>query len=266
MMIIAVLLRLHEITRVWAYETISDAYQEAVLSAQGILLAAGVEDVAPWSPENEYEIDALAQAFVSEMQTASAAIQANADRAKSGASLYVFAGLGAMSILQAQVASMPAGRLAKLRSNLRQAFREGVVSILGKNGRYYHYALDYYAQMAATRARYQAMSQATLNTCAAVGYDLVRVSPNPSTIGDYCDEYRGKVFSISGADPRYPPVSSLPGGTCPMHPHCRHYLIPFDGVDQYGPVDPQFLALSGQQNVTPNTYQSLWRAKQKAPV
>ena len=262
MLIIAILLRLQEMTRNWSYDAIYSAYRESTINAQGILLAAGVEDLGAWNPENEYEIEAMSQAFTSEMHGATASIQANAARAKNGSSLYVFAGLGASIAIQSQLKKMSAGRSAVLRANMRNAFREGIVSVLGRNGRYYHYALDYYANMAATRARYQAMSQATLNVCAASGWDLVRVSPNPSTIGDYCDEYRGKVFSISGGNTTYPTVDMLPGGGCPMHPHCRHYLIPFDGIDQHGPVDPSFLAMGSQVGVTPNSFQALWKSRQ----
>lgn len=268
MLIVALLLRLQELTREWSEEAISDAYQDAAFVAQDLLREAGIEEPILWSPADEYEMEMMMSAFDEEMRQAIAGIQANAQRAKRGTSLGIFAvGLGVGAIAQARMDRLSPAMIAKIQATLRERFREGVISILGKNGRYYNFSLDYYGQMVATRVRYETMTRATMQACQQNGWDLVMVSPNPSTIGDYCDEYRGKVFSLSGQSPVYPSVSMLPGGTAPMHPHCRHYLIPFTGMEtglsEEG-LDPDFMQLSVNGETNPNVYQTLWRAKQAA--
>lgn len=107
---------------------------------------------------------------------------------------------------------------------LRERFRDGLVSVIGSDGRRYIFPLDTYAAMVAQGTKAQAQSVATLLRAQEGGHDLVRVTPNPSITGDWCDAYRGRVFSISGAHPLYPPLAAIPNGGPPFHPWCRHGL------------------------------------------
>lgn len=52
----------------------------------------------------------------------------------------------------------------------------------------------------------------------ANGNDLVTVIGRIST--NFCTEYVGRVFSITGASETYPALAELPGGGPPFHPNC----------------------------------------------
>ena len=134
------------------------------------------------------------------------------------------------------------------QSTLRQQLLGGIVQIIGKDGRAYHFDLDYYMQLIQQSALNRADTEAVLALAKSLGFDLVVVSPNPSTIGDYCDAYRGKVFSISGADSRFPRLADTPNGGPPFHPHCYHWLGLYNSegktdeeLASVANVDPQFL-------------------------
>jgi hypothetical protein len=43
----------------------------------------------------------------------------------------------------------------------------------------------------------------------------------------FCTAYVGKVFSLSGNDPDFPPLDSVPGGGPPFHPNCSKSTAPF---------------------------------------
>lgn len=72
-----------------------------------------------------------------------------------------------------------------------------------------------------------------------------------------CTPFEGRVFALNEGDDRFPHVSTLPGGGCPMHPNCVHREAPAvvsffadrgdlegrDRVpDQYSGLDEQELA------------------------
>jgi hypothetical protein len=106
--------------------------------------------------------------------------------------------------------------------------------------------------------------------CRILGTDLVQISPNPSTIGDWCDEYAGKVFSISGATTSVLPVSILPNRELPpFHVRCHHFAIPFSG-DGYSDEDlasmsqlPEDYLELGRRGAGPDEYTKLWREKHR---
>jgi hypothetical protein len=88
------------------------------------------------------------------------------------------------------------------------------------NGRNYD-PRKYARLLALTRTR-EAVTQGTLNTALEYGMDLVQVSDHSHPQDDACSPYKGKVFSISGANKDFPKMSEKP----PFHPHCRHILLP----------------------------------------
>ncbi len=71
----------------------------------------------------------------------------------------------------------------------------------------------------------EAVTAGTVNRNLEAGNDLVMVTSHGARDG--CQFYEGKVFSISGTHPTYPPLSSIPNGGPPFHPNCRHNLAPF---------------------------------------
>lgn len=158
------------------------------------------------------------------------------------------------------------GRVARL---LRKQFRDGIVSVVGSDGRRYSFPLDTYAAMVAQSTKAQAQSVATIRRANEAGMDLVRVTPNPSTTGDWCDAYRGRVFSISGADPVYPPLAAIPNGGPPFHPWCKHGLGIFveafhteSAKREFSQVDERFLMQPGEPD-SKRVIRNWWKASRE---
>lgn len=114
----------------------------------------------------------------------------------------------------------------KLRKKVVDALENGIVSIVGVSGAMRRYSFPYYIALVATLAKVKADRQTVLDTGVEAGLDLVQVSLNFSTIGDFCDALRGKIFSITGTSPDFVPISEAPNGGPPFHPWCHHSLIP----------------------------------------
>jgi len=96
------------------------------------------------------------------------------------------------------------------------------------------------------------------------------VSDHPSATkpdGDFCDTFRGQLFSISGQSKTVLPLSILPGGKAPLHPRCSHVLLPFDGsglsdeeLAERSQLPPEFIEL-GQRQASVNEYTRMWRER-----
>jgi hypothetical protein len=141
-----------------------------------------------------------------------------------------------------------------VRKILEKRFRQGVVTITGRDSRTYTFGLDYYATMVAHNTQRQAATAATIARAEQNSFDLVRVSPNPSILPDcICNLYRGRVFSISGTSDKYPYLGDTPGGGPPFHPWCRHSISIFvpelhdqAEIDEWSDVPDQFLQGDGE--------------------
>lgn len=89
------------------------------------------------------------------------------------------------------------------------------------NGR--NYKPEKYAELVARTRTREAVTQGTVNSAIQYGVDLIQVSTHQDIDGDdICNEYEGKVFSISGTSDKYPVADRLP----PFHPNCRHVVTP----------------------------------------
>lgn len=126
----------------------------------------------------------------------------------------------------------PIARIAVRRGQdeevaLSQQLARTMVHILGRNGRQYTFGLERYSAMVAQNAYMSAESLASIVRVRELGRDLVRCSPNDSAKGDFCDAYKGKVFSITGAMTGYAMLADLPNGGAPFHPWCQHFMVPF---------------------------------------
>jgi len=102
---------------------------------------------------------------------------------------------------------------------------DGMTSVTGDAGK--QYRLDSYAELVARTTTREATNTGTTNTAEQLGYDLVKFSSHYPTC-EVCAPIQDRVFSISGKDPRFPPLSSVPGfdkGFKTVHPHCRHVLV-----------------------------------------
>lgn len=112
------------------------------------------------------------------------------------------------------------GSKRKLRDALLKKAVEGkYVSVVDRNGDTRQYNVASYAELVARTKLIEAASQATISTATEVGSDLVQVSAHNTNCA-VCAPYEGKIFSISGADPRFPALDAEP----PFHPQCEHSL------------------------------------------
>lgn len=112
------------------------------------------------------------------------------------------------------------------KKNLIQALvDEGINGIKDKRGR--SISLGVYAETVARSTTREATNRACLNQLTALGYDLVRMSSHAASC-PVCAPLEGRVYSISGKDPRYPPLSiAYSGAHANVHPNCRHVLVPY---------------------------------------
>lgn len=103
-----------------------------------------------------------------------------------------------------------------LKSSLVKAVGEG--NVIEINGR--KYKPDYYAELVARTRTREAQSQAAIDTIMGFGEDTVRISSHNTTT-PLCQQYEGKVFSLTGRSP-HPILDQYP----PFHPNCQHVLTP----------------------------------------
>lgn len=112
--------------------------------------------------------------------------------------------------------------------------REGVTAFVDKAGR--RWSLHTYCTMAARTARRQAEVSAVLT--ADLAQDLYQISSHGTTCS-ICAPLEGRVYSKSGTDPVFPPLTLAFGKVDPVgpdtlantylniHPNCLHVLVPW---------------------------------------
>lgn len=86
--------------------------------------------------------------------------------------------------------------------------------------------VDEYARLVLHTKTMQAHNDGTILTMTQEGFDLVQVSYHKTSCKT-CGLYENKIYSISGKSKEYPPISDMPNGGPPFHPHCRHVLKPY---------------------------------------
>jgi len=128
---------------------------------------------------------------------------------------------------EAEIAEMAAraARQGVARQTLKNQIRdflaeklkgEAFIRINGRN-----YNAGKYAELVARVRLREAATEATLNSAKEYDHDLVEI-PAKGGSCDICQEIEGKIYSISGADPEYPPLTDE--NRPPIHPRCRHYV------------------------------------------
>ncbi len=97
----------------------------------------------------------------------------------------------------------------------------------GSGSRAYQVSLDAYAAMVARSTTREAGNLARETQLTANGYDLVRMTSHYPTC-EICTQFQGRVYSISGNDKRFPPLSrAFSSGYRNIHPNCRHSVHPY---------------------------------------
>jgi hypothetical protein len=111
------------------------------------------------------------------------------------------------------------------------------------------YTPSYYAEMVTRTKFHDAHTFAALSQANNFNTDLVQVSSHNTTTA-ICVPFEGKVFSISGRDRRFPPLSDSP----PYHPNCLHLIYPtFESAMQTQGTLDSFSAFSRNKISRPPT-------------
>ncbi len=113
--------------------------------------------------------------------------------------------------------------IRELRERLKQIHGERI-TIIDRNGDPMSFEPGYYAKMVVHTRTREATERGRHERFAEEGVDLVTIVGRVSN--NFCTAYLGKVFSLSGRHPTYPPISSLPDGP-PFHPNCSKSTAAF---------------------------------------
>lgn len=107
-----------------------------------------------------------------------------------------------------------------------QLGEEKFVVINGRN-----YRPDKYSELVARTRTREATTQGTINTALRYGVDTVQIDAHME-VCSYCQQFSGRVYSISGTDPDFPALTEKP----PYHPNCRCVALPItrENLEQRG--------------------------------
>jgi hypothetical protein len=117
-------------------------------------------------------------------------------------------------------------------------------------------SLDSYAELVARTHLRVAYSRGTEMRLRANGVHLCVISEH-GTQCKICGPLEGKIFSLDGSDPRFPPLSATPNEGTPFHPNCLHVVLPFiedlalEGEIQDRMVDPAEWPFKTSLNLVP---------------
>jgi hypothetical protein len=112
----------------------------------------------------------------------------------------------------------PAPTIRALREEFRRAADDDFIEVPTRSGGTMRFEVGHYARMVAITRTREAMEIGRHRRLGEVGIDLVRIVGRMSN--NFCSAFLDQVFSLSGRHPRYPALSSLPGGGPPFHPNC----------------------------------------------
>lgn len=254
-----ILAQLDEYTRQYLEQVIDEVYRQADTKTSRTLALkmpdADVNDV--FGTLNEQAIRFVVDQTTAKLSAATSGVAAKAEEFFRHARLK--ATLDEAIAKNLPVSASRQALAAGAIDALLKQWQQGIIEITTTGGQLYHYDGDYYASIVSQGARGLAVSTAVIARTAQNAMDLVMVSPNFSTVQDWCDAVRGRIYSLSGTDPVAPPLAALPNGGPPLHVNCYHVLLPwirdFEGEAQYEArsfTDPRFL------NVDTETARKVW--------
>lgn len=111
------------------------------------------------------------------------------------------------------------------RELINNLTERGITAIRDKRGR--EFKLDSYAEMVARTTAREASNQATIDQVQKLGLDLVKMSSH-ATACAVCIPLENRVYSISGNDKRFPPLSvAFQPPYANIHPNCAHVVAPY---------------------------------------
>lgn len=200
---------------------------EGMTAAQNLM---AYRNAAALTGEQHAIVDQLVANLMGEITDASVTVMATVQSALIGRiepDVYRRVGLEQVALRQAT----GQGVYKQLPQFVEALRREGVTAFVDKAGR--HWSLHTYGSMVSRTTSRQAEVLASLT--ADPEQDLYRIARTGTTCA-LCAPYEGRVYSKSGTNPDYPPLSDAFGKQDPngpdtltntwlnIHPNCRHSL------------------------------------------
>ncbi len=199
----------------WARGVLPKSYQIGIDAVNRWMEGQGISVGTSFSQLHSSAIEVLMQETLDELYGAN---QFTGDR---------FAASLRQSVRDVATQKIAQGQTVReCKKNLvKKLSEDGFTGILSKNGR--TMSLDAYASVVARSKTREATNTATMNQITSLGHDLIKISNHKSSC-PICAVMEGRVYSISGKDPRYPPLSiAFSGPYSNIHANCSHVLTPY---------------------------------------
>jgi hypothetical protein len=209
--------------RRWADEHAPEAYRRGLATAAAetaelrvnppaSALTAGFSEIATDA------VELLARDIATDL--------ANADRSMGATAKFLITKTSQQAIGEAQLNRILAGGIidgtpVDTIRDLREALKSvvgGRIDVPTRNGGTMNFETAHYARLVAVTKTREAVEKGRHQRFRDEGIRLVKVVGTFS--GTFCTAYLGMVFSIDGADRKFPALSSLPRGGPPFHPFC----------------------------------------------
>lgn len=117
----------------------------------------------------------------------------------------------------------------KMRKILAEKYaQQGLAAIkYQRQGKDVFMSLDAYAGLIARTTTAEATNTASINQNKSIGGDLMQLTSHASAC-PICMPLEGRVYSVDGKDPDYPPLSTaFSSEYATIHPNCGHRLVPY---------------------------------------
>jgi hypothetical protein len=136
----------------------------------------------------------------------------------------------------------------QIRNEILKKAEDGkYIAVIDKNGVKRMYNIKGYTEMVARTELREAATAGVVNTAAELGSDLIQVSSH-NTLTPICQQFEGKIFSLSGDDPDFPQATLL----APFHPNCLHSItIVFREVLERRGIQPYIDFSTGKTEAHP---------------
>lgn len=136
------------------------------------------------------------------------------------------AALRSMGLDAAQHKIDTVGTITDMQQELVKKLEEtGILKVeVGSGEHKREMSITNYAHLVARSTSREVGNTARINQMSANGFDLVEIPPHYPTC-EICAILQDRVYSISGEDKRFPPLSKAIGVYKNIHPHCRHVIV-----------------------------------------
>ena len=136
------------------------------------------------------------------------------------------AALRNMGLDAAQYKVDTVGTISDMQQELKRLMEKaGILKVEVGSGKHKReMSVTNYAHLVARSVSIEVGNTARINQLTANGYDLVEIPTHYPTC-EICAILQDRVYSISGNDKRFPPLSKAIGEYKNIHPHCRHVIV-----------------------------------------